>query len=315
LDLELKVAGAMDYAAHLLSTRLSSGAEKEMKKLSKHSDFKVREKAWQIRRTIHRSKVPRLRIEALGGFQVFREESPMEEKEWDRHQPQKLLIAIVSHGPAKIPKEILTEGLWPEERPGAAEKNFKTVLQRLRKSLESVISEDFGSSYIHLHNNFVFLDPEFCEVDVDMFLSLLKKGEEEERKGDIKGALSSYVEAMEIYKGDFFPEELYAPWVDMKREEAKGKYIEFLCRMAALYEKQGASTKAIAAHKKVIQADPLWEESYRNLMILYSNKGLLNEALRTYEACQKALEAGIKTKPDYTTTALYKKILEKIHSP
>ena len=314
LALELKATGAMDYAAHLLSTRLSSGAEKEMKKLSHHSDIKVREKAWQIRRTIHRSKVPRLRIETLGGFRVWREDSLMEEKEWDRIQPKKLLMAVVSQGPQKIPKEMLMENLWPEERFDAAEKNFKTVLQRLRNSLEPVISEDFGSSYIHLHNNFVFLDPEFCEVDVDMFLSLLKKGEEEERKGDIKGALSSYVEAMEIYKGDFFPEELYAPWVDMKREEARGKYIEFLNRMATLYEKQGASTKAIAANKKAIQADPLWEEGYRNLITLYSNKGMLNEALRTYEACQKALEAGIKTKPDHTTTALYKKILEKIHS-
>jgi DNA-binding SARP family transcriptional activator len=49
-------------------------------------------------------------------------------------------------------------------------------------------------------------------------------------------------------------------------------------------------------------------------MTLYSNKGMLNEALRTYEACKKALEAGLKTKPDPLTTALYKKILEKIRS-
>ena len=314
LALELKVAGAMDYAAHLLSTRLSSMAEDGVRKLVHHRDSKIQETAWAIRRKIHRSKVPLLRIETLGGFGVFRGDSPMEEKDWDRNQPKKLLKAILSHGKEKIPKEILMDDLWPEEGPDAANKKFKTTLRRLRKSLESPIDKDLSSSYIHLHDNFVFLDRELCQVDVDLFLSLLKKGEEKERKEDGKGALSFYAEAVEVYKGDFLPEELYEPWVDVKREELKAEYIEVLKKVAKIYDRQGAATKAITCYQRVIQADPLLEESYQFLMNLYANRGMLNEALRTYEACKRAFEAGLKTKPDPTTAALYKKILEKIHS-
>jgi ATP/maltotriose-dependent transcriptional regulator MalT len=314
LALELKVGGAMDYAGHLLSTRLSSMAEDGVKKLRHHRDSKIQETARAIRRRIHRSRVPLLRIETLGGFRVFRGDSPMEEKDWDRNQPRKLLKAILSHGEEKIPKEILMDDLWPEEGPDAADKKFKTTLRRLRKSLESPIDKDFSSSYIHLHDNFVFLDRELCQVDVDLFLSLLKKGEEKERKDDGKSALSFYAEALEIYKGDFLPEELYEPWVDVKREELKGEYIEVLKKVAKIYDRQGAATKAINCYQRVIQADPLLEESYQVLMNLYANRGMLNEALRTYEACKRAFEAGLKTKPDPTTTALYKKILERIHS-
>ena len=312
LALELKVARAMGYAVHLLSTRLSSAAEEGLEKIMNHPDSNIREKAQQIRRAIHRAKAPPLGIETLGGFQVFRGDSPMPEKEWDRNQPKKLLKAIVSYDSPRIPKEILLEILWPEENPATAGKNLKTTLQRLRKSLEPLLHKKFGSSYVHLHDNFVFLDPELVNVDVVQFLSHLQKGEEKENKGDGKGALSSYTEAMEIYKGDFLPEETHASWADLKREELKEKYIKFLNHMAELYEKQGASNKAIAWYKRAIQADPLLEEGYRSLMTLYSGKGMLNEALKTYEACKKALEGRLNSEPDPLTNSLYQKIVEKL---
>ena len=314
LALELKVSEAIDYAAHLLSTRLSSLAEEDVKKLSNHPDSRVREKAWEIRRKIHRSKAPPLRIETLGAFRLFRGDSLMEENEWDRSQPKKLLKAIISYGGGRIPKEIIIDELWPEESPRGAERNFKTTLQRLRKSLEPFNHKDFGSSYIHLHDNIIFLDPELCHVDADRFLSLLKMAEEKQKKGGGKEVFPFYAEALEIYKGDFLPEEIYASWVDKKREGLRVKYIQLLGKMAGLYERRGTMRKAADCYKKAIQADPLIEESYQKLMTFYSSKGMYNEALRTYEDCKKALKKELKTQPDSTTTAIHKKILEKVGS-
>jgi LuxR family maltose regulon positive regulatory protein len=312
LTLKLKVEGAIDYAAHLLLTRLSPFAEEELESLSNHPDLEVKEEVWKIRRAVHRSKIPRLRIETLGGFQVFRGNSPIEESEWDRNQPKQLLKAIVSYGGRNIPKEILTDELWPEENPKAAERNFKTTLQRLRKSLEPSIHKEFNSSYIHLHNNLVFLDPELCQADADLFLSLLKTAEEKEKRSETKHALSLYTEAMEIYKGDFLPDEIYASWVDKRREELRAKYIELLNKIANLYERQGAFKKSIDCYKKAIQTDPLLEEPYQKLITFYFNKGMFNEAVRTYEDCKKVLKKELKTKPDSTTTSIYNKVLEKI---
>lgn len=315
LALEMQPSWTTDHAEHLLCNRLAYMAEQELRNLSNHPDRGVRERVWRIRRKIHRSKVSPLRIETLGGFRVFRGNALIEEKEWDRNQPQQLLRGILSHKNHNIPKDFLMEYIWPEEEPESGEKKFKTTLQRLRKSLEPGIDKDFNSSYIHLHDHLISLDRELCQVDADLFLSLLKKGEEKEKLGEPKGALSFYTEAMELYKGDFLPNELYSPRVDEKREELKGKYIDLLIRMAKLYEKQGASAKAIAIHKKAIQADPLLEESYQSLMTLQANLGMHNEALRVYEACQKALQAHLESSPDPVTTALYKKILEKVQFP
>jgi len=238
----------------------------------------------------------------------------MEEHEWDRSQPKKLLKTILSYGGDRIPKEIIIDELWPEESPRVAEKNFKTTLQRLRKSLEPFIHKDFGSSYIHLHDNIVSLDAELCHVDADRFLLLLRMADEKQKKGNGKEAFALYAEAQEIYKGDFLPEELYAPLPDKKREELRSKYLELLNKMASFHERQGSLKKAVDCYKTAIQVDPLIEESYRKLMTFYSGKGMYNDALRIYEDCKKALKKELKTEPDSTTTAIYKKIKEKTRS-
>jgi ATP/maltotriose-dependent transcriptional regulator MalT/two-component SAPR family response regulator len=313
MALNLEVSGAMDYAAHLLSTSLSGWAEKDLEEILDHKNPDVREKVWEIRRKIHRSKVARLSIETLGGLRIYRGNSLIEEKEWDRKQPKQLLMALLAHRGNRASKDMLIDDLWPDEKPGVAEKDFKTTLQRLRKSLEPVLHKDYGSSYIHLHDGYVSLDPELCEVDVDRFFSLIRKAEAEEKRREARETVTGFQAAVELYKGDFLPEEIHLPLVDMKREEISSKYIELLIKLAQLHEKQGGFRKAIECHKKAIQTDPLLEESYQRLMTLYSNKKMYNEALKIYEGCRKALKAGLKTEPDGMTNALYKKIMESIN--
>ena len=303
-----------DYVSYLIVHRLASIAERELQKSAQDPDPSLREKVWEILCEIHRSKTPQLRIETLGGFRVLRGESPINEEEWIRNQPKQLLMAVCSHGNQKIAKDLLIDDLWPEAEPAAGERNLKAALYNLRKSLESLLHKDFGSSYVHLRNNLIFLDPELCLLDIEQFSSSIKRGEEKETAGDFRAALREYTEAMKIYRGDFLPEVTYAPWADIKRDELRGKYIDLLHRAASLHERQGALKKAISCYVRIIQADPLIEESYQNLMTLYSSKGMLNEALKTYEDCKKALRTGLKTKPDATTTALYKKTLEKTRS-
>jgi LuxR family maltose regulon positive regulatory protein len=314
LVLELKVREAVNYATYLFSTRFSQSAEVDLRTLSNHPDQIIKEKVWEIRRQIHRSRIPHLSIETLGGFRVIRGDDVIKEDEWDRSQPKQLLKVIVSYAAKGVPKEVLIDQLWPEERPKSAESDFKTTLRRLRKSLEPEIDKDFGSSYIHLQDNVVSIDAGLCQVDVDLFLLLLRNGEEKEKAGDVKEALLIYNDAIEMYKGDFLAEEFYIPWANRKREELKGKYIELLSKAASLHDRQGTVKKAIECYKKAIRADSLLEESYQRLMTLYSSKGMYNEALRTYEACKKVLKEELKSKPDPMTTALYNKILEKIQS-
>jgi len=308
LALELKVESAVDYVSYLLVTRLGSSAEPHLQRLSKHSDKSVRRKALEIRKAIHRSTAPRLRIETLGDFRVYRGERVITESEWERNSARNLLKAIVSRGSHKVPRDVIIEELWPENAPETAEKNFKVTLHRLRKSLEPQMDKHFGSSYIHLHDKRISFDEERCDIDIENFTSLITKGQSEEAKGERKAAESTYEKAIALYKGDFLLEDLYAPWAEERRNRAKLRYIEILQRLGSMCEERGVIKKAISFYTKAMDIDPTQEHACRCVMSLCHERGERNQALKVYERCRRALESELDTEPEASTVALYRKI-------
>jgi LuxR family maltose regulon positive regulatory protein len=310
LALELGLEEVWGYVSQVLATRLADLAEPELSRLAQHPNRKIADQAREIRQAIHRTGLPKLRLQTLGGFRLWRGGSLVEEKEWEGHQPQLLLKAIIAHGLRGVPKDVLMEDLWPEASPDLTEKNFKVNLHRLRKVLEPGMDKTFGSSYVHLKANLVSLDPELCQGDVDEFLALYKDGERKEEQGEIKAAIYLYKKATELYGGDFLAEELYHSWVEGKREEWRGRFLDLLYRLAKFYEGQGSVLKAIDCYHKVVQTDPLAEPAYRSLMLLFVRRGMRNAALRAYQDCKQSLKEGLDAEPEEATTAIYRKILE-----
>lgn len=311
LALELQVAGAGDYAGHLLSTRLAPLASPEFERLNHHPDPAVRDKALELRRAGHRATLPRLRIETLGGFRVLRDTSPVAEKEWRSLQPKLLLKALIARGARNVPKEVLAEDLWPGSDPELAEKNFKVILYRLRKALEPSLDKALGSSYVHLRANLLSLENDLCLLDTDEFSSLCARARQHEEEGDLKAACSLYGKAAEQYQGDFLPVYLYVPCIDHKRRELRQEYLEVLWRRAELNERLGRTRRAVECCRKVSQADPCFEQAYQKLMTIHLRLGKRSEAVRTYEECRKALREGLDTTPDELTASLYRSALAR----
>jgi len=278
--------------------------------LSEEGVGDTHERILEVKRAIHRSTVPHLNIKTLGGFQAFRDETLVEESEWEANQPRLLLKAIIAHRSRGVPKDVLIEALWPEISPLSGERNFKVILHRLRRTLEPEVDKGLGSSYIHLKGNLIYLDEGLCHVDLDDFLSCCRRGEKKDQEGDIKSTITLYRQAIELYSGDFLPEDRYVPWVEAKREELQELYLNVLFRVAELLEMRGNLKSATDYYRKVIQIDPTWEAAYQRLMLNYSSRGMRNAALKAYQDCLKALREELDTEPDTLTTSLYRKLLE-----
>ena len=322
-----EVAKVLSDLQTTLNRVVENGAEPDVKRdeslrlLSEFAQFQTalvsedvvsdpEKKVQEVKRAIHRSSVPQIHIKTLGGFQLYRDETPVGESEWEANQPKLLLKSIVAHRPRGVPKDVLIEALWPEVSPVSGERNFKVILHRLRKTLEPEMDKDFGSSYIHLKANLIYLDEELCHVDLDDFLSCRQRGEKRDEEGDIKSAISLYKQAIELYSGDFLPEELYVSWAEAKREELQRIYTSLLFRVAELFEKRGNLKSATEYYKKVVQKDPTSELAYQRLMLNYSNRGMRNAALKAYEDCTRVLRNELDVEPDALTTSLYKKLIE-----
>lgn len=310
LALELQVEPVWEYAAGLLTANLADLAEPGLNSLAQHPDRRIAEQAWNLLKVIHRARLPRLRIQTLGGFRVWRGDEPMKEGEWEGNLPRLLLQALIAHGTERVPRDLLLEAMGEEAAPAVTEGKFRLNLHRLRKVLEPGLDKNFGSSYIHAKGNLLCLDRELCAVDADEFLNLCRQGEQQEEAGNLKGALAAYRAAVELYRGDFLAEEPYLSWAESKRERLRRAHIDLLYRLAGLHERQGAFMRAADYLKKLIQMDACEEQAYQRLMLLHANRGRRTAALRLYADCLKALRDGLNTTPDAVTTAIYQKILE-----
>jgi len=218
------------------------------------NDYKLLKKTRKVRQEIYRSGRCQINIETFGGFRLYRGVTGMDEKEWYGYMPKLLLKAIITHGSHRAPKDQLIEALWPEITPESGERNFKTTLHRLRKALEPEMDRTFGSSYVYLKANMIYLNEDLCKIDLNDFLSLYSQGERKEREGNIEAALVLYKKAIDLYRGDFLSEELYISWIGTKREELQKLYISLLYKIADIQEKQ--HVKGCHELQKDFQIDP-----------------------------------------------------------
>ena len=313
LALQLRIEEVSAYALQLLKTKFPRVATLgEMDQLTQGATPDMKGIEFEMERAIRRQKTMPLRIEVLGTFRILRGEDVFDEKEWKGTKPKNLLKALIARGAGKAPREVLMEDLWPESSTRAAENNFKVTLHRLRTVLEPEMERAYGSSYLHLRDNFLFLDRGLCTVDVEEFQSFAEHGQKEEEKGNFKEALTLYDKAAALYKGDFLEADLYFPWAERKRQMFRRRYTGILSKMASLWEREGKAKKAIDCYQQIIQVEPFKEEAYRKTMLLYAKLGLPNEALDIYGNCQRMLKAELDIEPDEVTISIYKKIAEDI---
>ncbi len=310
LALESGSKAAQDSAWQLLRTGLTETAAQEEHWLSSHPHPRVRKTIEDLMLLRHRNNRPRIFIQTLNGFRVWSGDTLLSDQTWEGNQAQNLLKAIVALGSGKkVRKELLIEEIWPDSSPRAGEKTFKVALHRLRKSLETDMSSRFGSSYVHLKKGLVQLDDHLCKTDISHFHSLCKRAKAQLEEGWTREALKTYAEALSLYEEDFLANDVDAQWAAPIRDALKQRYIEVLLRVARNYETLGSWTKAVRHYELALKCDPVLEEAYRRIMVLYADKGKRSQALQIFERCRDNLRKHLDVEPDRVTVAVYRRIL------
>ncbi len=253
-----------------------------------------------------------LDIQTFGGFRVMRSgEVVMDGGKGSGGRPWLLLKAILVRGIREVPKELLMDDLWPDSTTGAAQRNLKVTLHRLRKLLEPDLDADRGSLYVHLKGNLVSLDRRFFRIDMEAFLNCCKDIKRLSLAGDVATVLDLGEKAMALYQGEFLPEEPYAPWVEMKRWALKESYTAMAFKMAHLYRRQGLMEEAAGCCRACLQADPCAENAARVLMDIYAEQGQRTPALQVFIQLREVLKTDVGVIPEPETIALYQRISGK----
>lgn len=242
-----------------------------------------------------------LRVQLLGGFQVWVEGELIPASRWRRKSAA--LVKLLALSPAqRLHREEVLEQLWPERSSKAALNNLHATLHAARRSLELPTP----APYLRFAGDLLVLDPSdrVC-VDVALFLRHSRQARRTRHEED-------YEQALELYQGELLPEDRYHDWSASLREELLELYLDLSLELADLYERQENCGAALEVLRRVVAAEPALEAAYLALMRLYLRLGQPQAALLTFEKLRRTLRREFGSGPSSKMRQLYQSVLERL---
>jgi DNA-binding SARP family transcriptional activator len=179
--------------------------------------------------------------------------------------------------------------LWGEHRDELARSSLRQSLAVLRKELG-----EFADSMLHTNHEIFRLCREAVSCDTDEFLKYSQTSNVEELHN-----------ATTLYHGEFLSDigptnPIFEEWLASERRHFLDRAIIAFERLATLESGEAA----IAAAKRLVELDPLRENSHRVLMTAYANFGENSMAIRQYESCRNLLMKELGIEPTQKTKDL-----------
>lgn len=190
-------------------------------------------------------------------------------------------------------RDELADLLWSDREDKQARASLRQALGDLRRDFDAVAI----SPLIFDHDK-VAVDAAMVEVDV----ATLERCAASEDSDDLRRAAAVY--AGDLFHGFDVSDPSYAEWLRGERERLRGLAIHVLRR---LLERE-AGQAAISVGKRLLELDPLSEETHRTLMRRYAEAGETGAALKQYEKCRDVLRRELTAAPSPETEALHRMI-------
>lgn len=208
---------------------------------------------------------------------------------------QSLLAYLALHHTTPQPRRYLAFLLWPDSIEAQARTNLRHLLHQLRKTWPE------ADHFLGADAQTVRWQPNSaCVLDV----------------ADFEWAIGAglFREAVALYTGDLLP-QCYDDWIFPERERLRQMFIGALEQLARRCEHEGDHRSAIGYAQRLLQLEPLREETHRRLIRLHALNGDRAAALRAYHMCATLLRRELSVEPGTATRDLYAHLLNIETSP
>lgn len=258
-----------------------------------------------------------LEVSTLGRFEVRRNRDPLTGGNWSRRKVVdlfKLLLSVEQH---RLHREQAQEILWPTSPLEQAANSFGKTLYLLRRALEPDLPAGKGSSsiYVLLDHDTLMLIPDSIKIDADIFESSTKQLQarirspaSKESDSQIESLLEEFDAVLDLYGGDFLPEDLYEDWTQRRRDRLRRIHSWLLENAAELALTIGKGLRASEYLLELLERNSADEQTHRQLMLVYARMGRRIDALNQYLSLRKALKEELRTSPLPETNELFKRI-------
>jgi ATP/maltotriose-dependent transcriptional regulator MalT/DNA-binding SARP family transcriptional activator len=253
-----------------------------------------------------------LHIHLFGPFTLIRGEETIPDQAWKRLKARELFKMLCLCPDTTFTLEQLTEIFWPESSPDKARANLWSAVSAFRSAIEPELSARAKSSYLQGGSQTYKLQlPTGSTIDTILFEEKAKKGFHYRENGDNARALLYFELAVNLYRDELLPEDLYAPWTAEPREQLGLLLTRVLRSMAAIYFDRRDLNQCIQVYWKIITLD-LWDEdSYFALMQCYVLQGRDLKAIKVFRRCEEVLQEELDVAPNRQLQDLLQRIIKR----
>ena len=230
-----------------------------------------------------------INIKLLGGFHLHYQGEVVDTINTTRLQS--LLAYLVLHKNEPVSRQHLAFLFWPDTSEAQARTNLRNLLYKLRSAFPD------ANRYIYTDKHMLQWQPsEHFALDVDEFTRLASQST----------SIQDLEAAVEIYSGDLVP-DCYDEWIQSLRESLRQTYLTSLEKLLILLTESKQQDDAIYYSQILLRCDPTHEETYRNLMRFYAQRGDRAGVARIYKTCVTVLDRELDVKPSLATEEAYQK--------
>jgi DNA-binding SARP family transcriptional activator len=259
---------------------------------------------WMDRGALRDGVLPPLSITCFGGFAVRQAGHPI--ALCQNRNGQAILRYLVAEPRHRESMDALVDALWPDESPDVARHKLHVAISALRRALNGEYARRKGTGYLLCENGAYQLNPEVSiRIDADEFMGLYRAGQR------VLGeeAIAHFEAACRLYSGPFLPEDVYADWSIVRREQLTQSYLSMCDALAVHHLAQEQYDDAARWARSVLAENRCDEAAHRQLMQVYAGQGRRSEALRQYQRCERALTEELGVRPMPETEAVFQAIV------
>ncbi len=260
---------------------------------------------WAVGRLARLPAVPRHRVKvnALGPLEVFRDDDVVVDTGWRRGRVQELLAFLIEH--RNTTRSAASAALWPDLEEAKVTNNMRVTLSHLQSVLEPERERSVAPYFVAVDGERLQLTSH-VSVDVESFEALLTDSQEQDQAGAPLEAVGGYRRALEQYRGDYL-DGIEADWVFASRLRFRSLAASAMCRVGELTLAQGEPEAAAPWAIRAQRCLPLNERAHRLFIASLLGSGDRAAALLAAQEFQTALvAAGLE--PESETARAFERV-------
>ncbi len=217
-----------------------------------------------------------------------------------RPQLKTMLAYLALHRQAALSKADLAKLFWRPSLDAQPAANLRNLLHYLRHDLPGLDDcIDFGKAIAWKADAPYWLDVAAFERTLEQAAAT----------SDPLAQQAALVEALALYTGELWP-QCQEEWIFPIRERLHNQYITALDQLICLLEEQRAYGDALVTAQRLLQANPVREESYRWVMQIQAALGDRAGIERTFAECRQQLQRKLQVAPSRLTSELYTRLTQ-----